>query len=774
MTTECVREYRDLPYCHLINDPLTAGSDCKKEFGDLWKWASANKMNCNTPLESRVTCVREYEPKYDKHKLDCCAYPERLKREETIQVGPNYYMTQTVDYLPHCHPNWKDPLSSCCHEEMEKEVNRVIANNEQPNDRVQLWMNHNKEKVEKIKTNVCPSNGGLIPNTHCYEWCERDENMGKCMATRINHCTQGTNIYKDECQHFKRRYSNKGPFIEAEFNYCNTNPDARMRTDFCFRSAMQPDILEKANHVKGKYDEWWRKFCDKVHTNPSAYASDPLASTQCACSIPPWINPQEKPSDIMANPTCYNVKCITDERAYRNAPAMDKTNNKCPNVCLSIIEQAASNLALINNVTIIQQCAGLSKNEINTRIAEAITKSLKENIKYAIRVATLTGQKLDPDFIKYVDDDNKPYERARNKLISVKESLTSDNTRLNSIEIILTSFRPMYVKAVELYHSIRNIDWAKGTQKVDENIAIATNVQSTEELTRQYNELKNEFTQIFGANFDAQLNSVLNMIDKLYEEWIENTNNVASLKNRLTSSIQQFREFATKIIERYQYAITIDSSLSSYAQTISETQRLLATNFTFSEQKIKDEIKEFDDRSSSLRTRLIELDSDITEVLGGIDESADSMSQRVEDLMSEINRNLSRVQSLKVQGKLSQVDLQTYESLPLPSLRVAYDTFKRYHNVWEIKKENYTELRNAYTSFMTAATSLNEKLTGIKEKSFTGAPGIEDEEERSSGSSIITWILIAIIAIVIIIFGIVGLYFAFRGKKRNKIEYLQK
>jgi len=66
MTSECVREYKDLPYCHVAAIPFLFDIDCKKEFGSEWKYGASSKSDCGNPFGLRGTCMKEYKPRYEQ------------------------------------------------------------------------------------------------------------------------------------------------------------------------------------------------------------------------------------------------------------------------------------------------------------------------------------------------------------------------------------------------------------------------------------------------------------------------------------------------------------------------------------------------------------------------------------------------------------------------------------------------------------------------------------------------------------------------------------
>jgi len=755
----------DYRYTKTCSFPATLSFEqkCKEEFGPEWTYSGESKMDCWTNLEYRPQCVRQYD---NKSKRDCCLqdpegdYTSEYQKIVDQALSKNPFIgpiklgssiEKLMAYKPknirqiralikqkqkkeqftplnQCHPKWKD--MSDCDDVFKVEIANYLRQGLPLTKRMEEWVAKHAKDYEIIKNSACP-NTYTGPTTICGDYCNKYPD--KCSRARAEYCAKDNNIIKQECQMFKTidPIKQRATYWDAEYRYCQSSED-KMKSQQCINFSRQEGIL--GTPIKESYDIWWQKYCDR---NSSA--------KECACHVPHG-TPMNTP---LANPQCFKPECVSRDDVYRNTTLLtDK--RPCPNVCMSVIEASAGGTAIINNVTVIQECFGTGDSKVKEKIKEAIQLEIEENVKTLDMLLSVTGQ----------SQTNSEYTTIHENLNYIEKNIPEyedikDYPKYTSIITSLKFLSAKIPEATKNHNDLLSFDW------------------SVKNPAEAYTALKAEFgNTLLGVRgslkvIKEDINSTLDYVEMLKKER-------KSMIEKSQLSYDEYKKYVDELRNKYNKILgasntTNKERLLKYKNLFDKADEIKydtveRLKILKSNRAIKNSSDAYLKSIDNMRNNLIDLETLIEEIEVDPTTSIDTEYEKtmnIKNLMGEHNNQLNtKLDKLNdayndkkgIQGEEHEIYVERYQNLMIKVIE-----YKKKYGSFTGSEEEFKELLKLKAEIVKVIDELLPKFQSSVDKSKTTVDPTSQTQKVDNGSHISNdiWIWILLLVFILIIGGFI-------------------
>ena len=432
-------------------------------------------------------------------KLKCkVAYPNVNELMKCARVGASSKHKSKYGGIATCHRKFNaryasDPVYL---DYIDRVIGEAIRRKENPTSysAIATYKKNDPAGYEIRLGAHCCGDPGAYKTRPCFDYWAKSPDLhctGKAMQFCSGHFDATTNITKFcdkkaltvDVNSTKDEKSGYNDYMNKLAVRCSANKDS-MYSDRCYNMFMDYNTVNYAKDAKRTVDNAWNKHCNTVMSTPATRAAaSKVDLARCAC--------YKKPDPILqqyaTKPECWITKCRNPSaesdpkmRAYQYSDIIFASKNpRCPPIqlCQTIINAEAGNMAVIDNIHIIQDCfngddSKSTKDQTREQVKKMITHDLNEAILWLKQGAVLVDVIIaSPVEHEHEIDDYTTYKQTM-------------DTNLNSYSYLDSSFM-----------TETNVAKKYLTDSVSTSKTKYTSIMSVEfKTSSQYTTLRDDFT----------------------------------------------------------------------------------------------------------------------------------------------------------------------------------------------------------------------------------------------------------------------------------------
>jgi len=248
-------------------------------------------------------------------------------------------------------------------------------------------------KLKKWHCNNMAKAGNLPNPQPCIDICGKDTDLCSYLGLAMCANKNDGRVFSDSCRGLvtanagvdddaKQALINK--IMENQYGQC----EGDFRSDKCYGVSMDQALVNRP--TKKKWDQLWSNYCK----------GDNSTKPECSCYYSGGgttdVSKYSIPSECLA--TCSNPVSF-GTNAYQPNDVMQKliVGKDCPSACIAIVNADAGDIAIVDNIKIIQQCAisgGDADNNIGTSIPKWVLKNFPDTCAAYVKYCKVSGHEI--------------------------------------------------------------------------------------------------------------------------------------------------------------------------------------------------------------------------------------------------------------------------------------------------------------------------------------------------------------------------------------------
>jgi hypothetical protein len=479
---------------------IKGGGDkiCQSLYGNKAKLTSSRKGNCLGNIGVANYVSGECSAEYNDDELEKCIVEDKYGKDTNCHpaiVSNDYKEGAYQTLISSSIEKGKDPKNI-------KFVDSYIGG-------------PGKNFYNNMMNYYCDKDPSAVNNKLCYEYCKNpqicpNQMMGFCSKklsmTWSKECISSKNRVASEIKDAKYQLSfqsDRNAFMENEFNLCtkggiekiygtkcdektvkipvkgphgigktitkkyNCKDNILLKTinykplgltdERCYNSSMNKYLPQ---NIKRKWDNEWKKYCEKVHNDPNSTSKD---LDRCSCFLPE----EELMKKYNRGPECI-TKCKAFETTGAYQPySVQNAIGSCPNLCVQTINVESGHISILKNIKLIQQCfSGEESSKIKNKIKDTISGDLGDALTWFRDAAFVISYEIDQRLKEKISDKTIDIQKHYSSInewewLIKDENLTVLKTLKSQIFESLRDSEPVLIELYGIDFSNKNTDDTK-------------------------------------------------------------------------------------------------------------------------------------------------------------------------------------------------------------------------------------------------------------------------------------------------------------------------